>query len=385
MGTITQRGSGHQLRIKNRLLAKPWFHTFDTREEAELQMSIFESMLKGGVVPQELLAVTAPTRGSDPLLIEVIREYTKKAPITKSDDDLLTVVVKELPGLRLSHITVHWAEDYVTLLKLKNNLKPGTIRKRVGTLARVLDWHLRRSTAKGTAQPSNPLRGLPTGYSAYTPEETARLPEGKEAKEDVQRDRRFEPGDEDRIRFVLGGGKMPGKRKGLKKEPEFELLYDVILDTGARLQEAYLLRVDQLQLDQGFIGIEGSKGARGKIKHRTVPIRPALIEKLRKRVEVIKTGRLFPWFEDGKHQTKKQTSAYLSKRFAQMFAYAEVIDFTEHDLRHEATCRWVTLRRADGHWAFSDAEIAKIMGWSSMAMMLRYLSLRGSDLANRFV
>ncbi len=65
-------------------------------------------------------------------------------------------------------------------------------------------------------------------------------------------------------------------------------------------------------------------------------------------------------------------------------APAGVPDFHEQDLRHEATCRWISFETKDGHWAFTETEIAKIMEWSSMAMMLRYLSLRGEDLANRF-
>ena len=45
-------------------------------------------------------------------------------------------------------------------------------------------------------------------------------------------------------------------------------------------------------------------------------------------------------------------------------------DFREHDLRHEATCRWVELRNATG-WVFSEIEVCRIMGWSDTRMMLR--------------
>jgi integrase len=73
----------------------------------------------------------------------------------------------------------------------------------------------------------------------------------------------------------------------------------------------------------------------------------------------------------------------LSQRFATLFDYAGVPDCTEHDLRHEATCRWVTLRDASGHWVFSETEVCKILGWSDTRMMLRYASLRGEDLSAR--
>jgi hypothetical protein len=58
--------------------------------------------------------------------------------------------------------------------------------------------------------------------------------------------------------------------------------------------------------------------------------------------------------------------------------------FTEHDLRHEACCRWVTMRGADGRgWLFNEVEISKIMGWSDTSTMASYASLRGEDLSAR--
>ena len=63
--------------------------------------------------------------------------------------------------------------------------------------------------------------------------------------------------------------------------------------------------------------------------------------------------------------------------------HAGVPDMKEHDLRHEACCRWFELRGKDGRWVFSDVEICKIMGWSDYSMVLRYASLRGEDLSSR--
>ena len=81
---------------------------------------------------------------------------------------------------------------------------------------------------------------------------------------------------------------------------------------------------------------------------------------------------------------RKRASAKLSIRFRVLFEYAGVQDVTEHDLRHEATCRWVELRNR-GHWVFSEIEVCRIMGWTDTRMMLRYASLRGEDLANRLM
>lgn len=93
---------------------------------------------------------------------------------------------------------------------------------------------------------------------------------------------------------------------------------------------------------------------------------------------------MFP-FWDGTKGHLRRAGAKLSFRFRTLFDYAGVEQLTEHDLRHEACCRWVELRSADGRWVFSDVEVCRIMGWSSMSMMLRYSSLRGEDLANRLL
>jgi integrase len=111
---------------------------------------------------------------------------------------------------------------------------------------------------------------------------------------------------------------------------------------------------------------------------------PALRARLRKRCEG-KKGLLFS-FWDGDPLSLDRTSNALSKRFKTLFTYAGMPDFTEHDLRHEATCRWASMRnKRDTGWMWSELEICKIMGWSKTDMFLRYASLRGEDLADRFI
>lgn len=113
-----------------------------------------------------------------------------------------------------------------------------------------------------------------------------------------------------------------------------------------------------------------------------MPITPAL-EPLLRPYMLGRIGRLFP-FWDGSPDGLRKTTARLSARFAVLFDYAQVPAMTEHDLRHEATCRWVQMRAPRvGGWAFSDVEICRIMGWADTKMMVRYASLRGEDLAAR--
>ncbi len=146
------------------------------------------------------------------MLIEVIRAYVKAAPVTASDDALVGHMLPELVGTRISTITYLWVDRYVKDLKLKRSkpIAPSTIRKRIGVLGRVLDWHWRRVTPQGKLPPANPLRLLPRGYSLYSQGEANELAKSdKVAKRDQVRNRRLEPGEEERILAALAGAKRP--------------------------------------------------------------------------------------------------------------------------------------------------------------------------------
>ena len=258
-------------------------------------------------------------------------------------------------------------------------------RKRVGALARVLDWHLAVAIRPGDAAASvNPLRLLPHGYAQYTEAEQRELA-GRQvtARQDQHRDRRLLPAEEARIRAAIGGYKRQDRERSWSPEPDaaFALLVSVILDTGLRLREAYRLRVDQVDIARGILRVEGSKGTRGQIKPRVVPLKRPLRDALAIWCDG-RVGLLWSYW-DGTPEDLAPATSRLSARFASLLRYADVPGMTEHDLRHEATCRWFELRDAGGRWTFSDVEIARIMGWSNLAMVLRYASLRGEDLAAR--
>lgn len=382
---VRPRGKSFELRVRHALLPKPFYFTFDSETEARNRGEQLDALLSRGIVPSELLA--AAPRGDDPLLIEVIRAYTKTAAPTESDDALLGTMLASLVAVRVSTLSFQWVDAYVRMLKLKRNLAPGSIRKRVGVLARVVDWHLRRTTPRDQQLPANALRLLPRGYSAYTREEATALEnagQGLKPKRDQVRDRRLAPGDEQVILAALDGVKNPARERALKVDLSFRLMFQLILATGMRLREAYRLRVDQVDLDRRVINVEGSKGHRGVIKPRAVPIGSVLALHLRA-WNVGRVGLLFP-FWPGSADELDRTSHRLSVRFGVLFDYAGVADFTEHDLRHEATCRWVEMRDpVRGGWLFSEIEICRIMGWTDTKMMLRYASMRGEDLAARMV
>jgi integrase len=94
---------------------------------------------------------------------------------------------------------------------------------------------------------------------------------------------------------------------------------------------------------------------------------------LERRVRECKGTEVFPWWEDGKD--RKRVTSDLSKLYSRIFEAAGCCDLHFHDLRHEATSRLFERTNLSGE------AIMKITGHRSHAMVMRYLSLRASELA----
>lgn len=382
MASIQQRGKKWQVRIPHKLLPKPLFVTLDTEGAARAYAQHIEDLLNRGIVPAELLE--DDQRRAGPKLERLIADYLTSGAVAPTDVPTLELLKTEVGQRRTNDVNARWADAWVSDMKLKQHLAPGTIRKRVGSLARVLDAYIRGKLKDGEAAPANPLRMMPRAYSQYTEAEAQALAaEGRAAKVDQARDRRLAPDEEARIRAALAGEKRPDRERALEHDPAFVLLFDLIVNTGLRLSEAFRLRVDQYDAQRGVINVEGTKGERGRIKPRVVPLVPALRPVLADWCKA-RVGLIFPFWNGDPEETKR-ASARLTHRFKVLFDYAQVPDCTEHDLRHEATCRWVTMRDKAGRWMWSEVEVCKIMGWTDTKMFLRYASLRGEDLADRML
>lgn len=401
MASIQPRGDKFQLRIKNKVLPKPLFYTFDTLAEAEAFKAQVDGLLKQGVVPQVLMNAAQAKQKQEKatqdsrFLSAVVQGYLNHASAAPNEAALLAVMQRDdLRGVAVADVTYQWVEAYVRKLKTGRgdvrgafgrkvgNLAPGSIRKRVGALARVMDWHWRRTVPAGEAIPPNPLRQLPRGYSVYSDRDTAEATRaGLEAKKDITRERRLAPGEEVLIVQALDGIKLQDKHRALAEDPEAKMFLRLVLDTGLRMKEAYTLRVSQIDWAKGFINVEGSKGHRGAAKPRTVPLKPQIAVELRAWCAG-RLGLVFSYWNGDKDDMKRATNQ-LTSRFRSLFRHVGIPDMKEHDLRHEACCRWFELRGKDGRWVFSDVEICKIMGWSDYSMVLRYASLRGEDLSSR--
>ena len=382
-----------ELTITNKLLPKGRaYFTFDTEAEARTYGDQAEKWLAAGLVPPDLAASARQDRAA--LLGPLIRTWASSGSPAASEQAELMRLYAELGAVPLASISYAWAEAWVTRMKLHNNLAPSTIRRRVQALARAIDAHLRRTPDAPLA--GNPLRMLPQGYSTYTPGDRAAVATAAAAGADVQvrtdqvRDRRLAPGEEVAIRRALAGERRADRERALQPDPEFALLFELLLQLGLRLREAYRLRVDQVDLQARVVRPQASKLWHGRVAFRAVPLPPAALVALRQhlatRGDVARPELVFPqlWDGDPSDAALRRTTVRLTARFRTLFGYAGVAGLTEHDLRHEATCRWFEMRGPGGQWLFRAEEIVRIMGWTAGSrMVLRYASFRPEDLAGR--
>jgi len=375
----------YELCIRNKLLPKRVYFTFDTEDQAETYGKQVDELLKHGVIPPGLVVET-PDPGQR--LSIILQAWINSGDAAPTEVELLVLLRDELGAMRLPELTYTWAESWVRSMKLKKNYAPGTIRKRIGALSRCLDAYLRKHP---DIQLGNPLRLLPRGaasYNAKDAEEARKL--GKEAKEDTVRERRLHPGEFERIVRALAGEKRDDRERSLdlKEADALRMLFLLLFYTGVRLREAYTLTAGQIRMRERTLEVRSSKQWYGRVKMRTVPMRPQLHAALTHYLSIREYASqepIFPWWNgtwDDKHLA--HVTVKLSAQFGRIFAYAGCEGLAEHDLRHEATCQWYELRAADNTWLYREQEIPRIMGWAPNSKMpARYASFRAEDLAQR--
>lgn len=359
--------------------------SFETEQEASDYAEQWRLMkLAGMSPPAELL--TKSTSAS-PILAHVLRAWINSGLAAPTQQYPLGSLVSEVGSVRLDAADYSWLMGYIQSLKVKNNLAPGSIRHRIQALGRAIDEYQRHNPSLVIR---NPVKLLPKGYSVYSDQDKKlAMANGGEPKEDVTRDRRLHKGEEERIIAVLSGVQRPDRQRSLSLPGGNAMLtmFIVILYSGLRLREAYTLKRGGIDMANKVLRVQSTKQWRGKIAFRNVPMRPEVHTALTKYLStrsMLPTANLFPFMDEEPDLSLKTVSARLSSRFTSAFDYANCPDLTEHDLRHESTCRWFEMRDSTGNWMWRGEEINVIMGWSKNSTMAqRYASFRGVDLAAR--
>lgn len=403
---VRQTKSGRwEATISHRLLpTRRVFRVFATEQEARAYKLLMLAQLQRGCLPPELtragqrcfvqepvvaqrrpqtLAPPAALRGpaGSPALAHVVHAYLRadNARIALSDRSMLEFLAKTLSG-SVTGVTARWADAWIRAMKRQEGIAPGTIRKRVESLARCIDWWWRDQGGPGEG--FNPLRVLPRGYSVYGPQDLPAVP-AAQLPRDCSRNRRLLPDEYETIVATLQGAKGEGRQRAFTRggDPELLLLFRLLVATALRLREAYMLRVCDIRFELRTIHIRASKTG----TTRDVPMTREVEGWLRAHIgERPATAPVFSyWSGSTEPAALELVTGRLSARFAALFRHAGLEDIVCHDLRHEATCRWMEIRDPKGGWLFRPEEVRKITGHKTDAMFMRYLSLRGSDLAQR--
>lgn len=355
------------------VLDKPIYLTFETEDQGDAYAAKVEALLARRIVPPEFAGKKAENKPAN--IAELVRAYTREAHPSRKDCSALNAVVKDRGESDLKAITPAWVDAWIAAMKRMEKLAPATIRARVGALARCTDWGMRKGHL---LMPDHPLRTLPDGYAQYSKTDVATA---GVKREDVERDRRLEGDEFERIVRVIRGGVLARKQRPLTIEhPEAHYtLFVLAVESAMRMREMYTLTLDQVDLAKKTVFLEKTKNG----DKRQVPLSSVALSLLdiymKERPlppEVHPQNLLFPWW-DGSDKPEKlaKLSDYLSKRFIDIFEQAGAKGLKFHDLRHEATSRLFERTK------LSEAQIMKITGHKSHRMMMRYANLRGSDLA----
>jgi integrase len=382
MATSRLRSGRWEFTIKCKAVReKPFYFTFDTKEEGERYCANLESLLRQGMVPPELVEANREFV----TVSDVIAAYMKARAVPGEDRALLKVTSSRIGTTKLSVVNYVWVEKWIQDMKVINNLSPSTIRHYSGALARCFDWGSNRGIPELAV---NPMRLLARGYATYNDHDRMLLGDKGHTRLDVERDRRLESSEERIIRGVMGGDKPESKQRPLTMiwRGAVECLFDVALETAMRMRETYTLTLSQINFDAQTIFLDKTKNG----DKRQVPMSSVAIRALRTYIEQVKTqsrgmsgfsfegDRLFPWWNGAfSKPTLQKTTTLLSKQYGRIFAASGCDDFRFHDLRHEATSR--LFEKTD----LSDVEIMKVTGHHSAKMLLRYANIRGSNLASR--
>jgi len=309
VATKRKRGaSWHYVIRRAGLIERPIYLSFGDEAEGDAYVRRLEGLLDRGVVPVEFQrpATDAAT------LLGLVRAYLAEVSPSEDDRRILErwLIEDRLPDRPAHQLDYDWALAMVAADQSRL-LAPGTIRHRIGALARCLDWAARREHIS-----SNPLRLLPRGYAAYR--------DG--AREDLERERRLSGDEEAAVRRVLAGGYVPpGRQRALALEHRdaHRLLFELALETAMRLSELYTLEPGQVRLDQRTVFLERTKNG----DKRQVPLSSVALAALKDWLAIEQRGRYLLPFFDG---DRRKTTARLSKIWGRVFEHAGCPDVCFH-------------------------------------------------------
>jgi integrase len=167
---------------------------------------------------------------------------------------------------------------------------------------------------------------------------------------------------EGRLRFLTEDDELPRLLDECRKHDILYLAVILSLTTGARQEEIMSLRWTQIDFKRRVIQLEKTKNG----SRRALPLVGESCSLLTQRFEARdeKEARVFP----PSSRAKKGDYLDLRRPWEDALRRANIPDFHWHDLRHTAASYLVMN-------GVSLAEVAKILGHKTLAMVLRYVHL----------
>lgn len=169
------------------------------------------------------------------------------------------------------------------------------------------------------------------------------------------RERRLVDDEEKRLRAALHRPAARGAAVWL------EASIDLAIETGMRAGELLTLDWTQVNLAFGVIRLKVTKNGSG----RTVPLTARAVEVLRTLPSKERGGRVIPNFHD---------TSGLDRAFKRLCNAAGIHDLHFHDLRHESASRLAP--------RMTPQTLAKIMGWKTLQMSMRYFNPTDQELVD---
>jgi integrase len=393
MGTLRQRSKRWQGQVIKAGFP-PQAKTFDTKSEAQEWITAVEAAMNAGTYKVVRAAATT--------VRALVVAFEKDDAFL--DDKGKCKPERKREWLRLHHVRVEFGSydprnltgavlnAYLARRREKGNTS-STIRKNLYTLQKVMEWGRRRQLVSIVPKISDLIKMPDSGthrerrleaneepklWRAIAPN-TVTMPVFDEyiGMTDLSRAATSSQ-TQDLLSRVIGRKGRTGKEGSLAditpplrtNREAMACVLLLALETGCRLGELLTLRWEFVDTDSRSLHLPRTKSG----KPRNVPLTSfsgRCLDEWQKHQheqgkEVVK-GRLFPW---------KNTDAF-ERRWRCVVVASGLPDFRFHDLRHEAISRFFERTR------LSDTEIASIVGHTTTTMLLRYMKLRGSTLAEK--
>lgn len=346
MATIRKRGD-LQWQVQVRKKGFPLqTRTFMQRADAERWAKETEVAMERGLFFDR--AASERTTVGD--LVEKYREEvlpTKRGNHFGSCLDVIETEFGDSAVARINSQSVAAWRDKMT----RAGLAASTIRKRLAVLSKLLDLG---HTEWGVSLAENPVK-------------TVKKPPERNARE-----RRLVGDEESRLLAAVSFESRAGD------------LIKLGLETGARLGELWAIEWQDIDLQRRVMRVRGLSGEGSKNgEERDVPLSSGAVRVIGALPRPLKGGRVFACW--GSVQAAHHAWANLLARARRLYVAEceeggtepddRLTDLRFHDLRHEAASRL-----AD---KLSVHELAKMLGWKSIQMAMRYYHPRAEDLARK--